>query len=95
MSLQSAKHFREDQELVTPTDLIACAHALMGGIDLDVASSKRANKHVEAPEYFSPQDDGLNLQQWFGSVYLFPPAGCYFWDKKNDKWSMTRGSSPP
>ena len=85
---------KEDIELITNYDLIASAHALLEGIELDVASSKVANKYVEADNYFTPLDDGLNSQSWFGKVYLFPPRGAYFWDKKNDKWKMTRASSP-
>jgi hypothetical protein len=73
---------------------VASAHGLLQGIDLDVASSKVANEYVEAKEYYTPSDDGLNCQQWYGSVYLFPPSGAYFWDKKNDRWKMTRSSSP-
>lgn len=84
---------REDIEWITNKDLVACAHRLMGSIDLDPASSKLANKYVEAENYFTPTDDGLNAQQWFGNVYLFPPAGAYFWDQKNMRWRMTRASS--
>ena len=53
-----------------------------------------ASTDTEATNFFTPSDDGLNSQQWFGNVYLFPPRGAYFWDKKNDKWKMTRASSP-
>lgn len=84
----------EDAELITNSDLIVAANELMDGIELDVASSKKANSYVQAPNFFTPSDDGLNAQQWYGSVYLFPPAGAYFWDTKNEKWKMTRASSP-
>lgn len=94
MGFQSIYAHKEDLELITNYDLVASAHALLEGIDLDVASSSIANQYVEAKEYFSPSDDGLNCQQWYGSVYLFPPSGAYFWDKKNDRWKMTRASSP-
>ena len=94
MPLQNIRSHVEDRELITNYDLVAAAHGLMGGIDLDVASSKVANGYVEAKEFFTPSDDGLNCQQWYGSVYLFPPSGAYFWDKKNDRWKMTRASSP-
>lgn len=94
MPLQNIRSHVEDRELITNYDLVAAAHGLMGGIDLDVASSKVANEYVEAKEFFTPSDDGLNCQQWHGSVYLFPPSGAYFWDKKNDRWKMTRASSP-
>jgi hypothetical protein len=84
---------REDIEWITNKDLVACAHELMGGIDLDPASSKIANEYVEAENFFTPTDDGLNVQQWFGKVYLFPPAGAYFWDQKQGRWKMTRTSA--
>ena len=94
MAIPSVTSHNEDSELITNYDLTAAAHGLLGGISLDVASSPIANKHVEAEEYFTPKDDGLNDQQWYGRVYLFPPAGAYFWDKKGDRWKMTRASSP-
>jgi hypothetical protein len=94
MAIHDITKRREDLELITNYDLVAAAHALLEGIDLDVASSKTANKYVEADNFFTPSDDGLNAQQWFGKVYLFPPRGAYFWDKKNNRWKMTRASSP-
>ena len=94
MPIQNIKSHAEDRELITNQDLVASAHALLEGIDLDVASSKVANQYVEAKEYFTPSDDGLNCQQWFGSVYLFPPSGTYFWERKNQRWKMTRSTSP-
>ena len=94
MAIHDVRKRNEDLELITNYDLVASAHALLQGIDLDVASSKTANKYVEATNYLCPSDDGLNCQQWYGNVYLFPPRGAYFWDKKNDKWKMTRASSP-
>ena len=60
MAIHDIKKRREDLELITNYDLVAAAHALLEGIDLDVASSKVANKYVEATEYFCPSDDGLN-----------------------------------
>ena len=85
---------REDYEWITNRDLIDSAHLLMGRIDLDPASSKKANEYVGARDFFAPQDDGLNDQQWYGRVYVFPPRNTYFWDRKNDCWTPTRGMSP-
>lgn len=93
MAIPKAGFRREDLELITNKDLAMTAHALMGGIDLDVASSRVANEYVGAEKYFTPTDDGLNAQDWFGKVYLFPPSGTYYWDKQNDRWKMTRGSA--
>jgi len=91
--VRSVTAHNEGAELITSSDLVMAANELMGGIDLDVASSKVANKYVQATDYYTPSDDGLNSQQWYGSTYLFPPAGAYFWDKKNERWKMTRASS--
>lgn len=85
---------KEDLELITSYDLVSSAHGLMGGIDLDVASSKVANEYVKADAFYTPMDDGLNVQEWSGKVYLFPPGGAYYWNKKLDKWKMTRSTSP-
>ena len=54
----------EDRELITNTDLICSVHSLMGNIDLDPASSKVANEFVGADKIYTPQDDGLNVQEW-------------------------------
>ena len=92
--VRGVKARSEDSELITNSDLIVAANEVMGGIELDVASSKVANEYVKAPAFFTPSDDGLNAQQWYGNVYLFPPAGAYFWDIKHERWKMTRASSP-
>ena len=60
MGLQDIHKRSEDLELITNYDLVSSAHALLDGIDLDVASSKTANQFVEAKNYFTPSDDGLN-----------------------------------
>ena len=84
----------EEFEHITNRDLVDSARMLMGSIDLDPASSKFANEYVGATEYYDPVKDGLNDQQWYGNVYLFPPKRSYFWDKKNVRWKATRGMSP-
>jgi hypothetical protein len=82
---------REDLELISNHDLVASAHAILGGIQLDVASSKVANSYVEAENYLTPMDDSLNEVEWEAdNVYLFPPSGKYFLDKKTDRWKKTR-----
>jgi hypothetical protein len=66
----------------------------MGGIDLDPASSVMANKYVNAKNFYTISDDGLNDQEWYGNVYLFPPNRSYFWNTKAYRWKATRGLSP-
>lgn len=93
MSITSPGYRKEDLELITNYDLVSSAHALLNGIQLDVASSNTANTFVEAEHFYTPSEDGLNCQQWFGRVYLFPPSGAYFWEEKNQRWKMTRATS--
>jgi len=91
--IRKVKSRAEEIEWITSSDLVCAANELMGGIDLDVASSKIANEYVQAKAFYTPLDDGLNTQLWYGNVYLFPPSGAYFWDKKNERWKMTRASA--
>lgn len=94
MAITKSGMRREDLELITNSDLVSAAHGLMGNIDLDPASSKFANEYVNADNFYTPSDDGLNNQPWYGKVYLFPPSGTYFWHKKDEYWKMTRACSP-
>lgn len=94
MGLRRGNVKSEDFEWISNRDLVDSAHMLMGEIDLDPASSAFANPYVGAKKFYNPVDDGLNDQEWFGKVYLFPPHQSYFWDKKNDRWKPTRGLSP-
>lgn len=95
MGLQNIrKGLNEDFEYISNYDMIQSAYALLEEIDLDPASSKVANTYVNAKKFYTPLDDGLNEQPWFGNVYLFPPSGAYFFDKRHQRWKKTRASSP-
>jgi len=63
-----------DCDWVTPRPLVELAVQVMGGIDLDPASSNFAQRNVRAAEYYTPARDGLSLP-WFGRVWLCPPNG--------------------
>lgn len=91
MTSYRKKKFTEEFEWISGEDFVNSAHLLMGGIDLDPASSHVANQYVGADKYYTPEDDGLNEQDWFGNVYLFPPSYTYYWDMKSQRWKRTKG----
>jgi phage N-6-adenine-methyltransferase len=61
-----------DNEWYTPEEFLDAARIVLGGFDLDPASSVAAQDSVEAEQYFTVNDDGLQ-QEWHGRVWLNPP----------------------
>lgn len=71
-------------EYYTPQFITAAFRLVMGGIDLDPASSLKANERVRAGRIFTIDDDGLS-QDWFGRVFMnhpFSREGNPLWIRK-------------
>ncbi len=66
------EHNSGENEWYSPSDLVEAAREVMGGIDLDPATSLVANELIKAAEIFTADDDG-RAQRWDGRVWLNPP----------------------
>ena len=73
-----------NNEWYTPSEYIELARTVMTSIDLDPASSEKAQEIVKAGTYYTAQTDGLN-HSWFGNVWLNPPYSSELITKFADK----------
>ena len=62
-----------DNEWYTPPAFIEAATAVLGGIDLDPASSEIANRTVKAKTFYTEDDDGLSQDWPVGRIWMNPP----------------------
>lgn len=61
-----------DYEYYTPIILPISALAVMGSINLDPASSEKANEMIQADQIFTKENDGLK-QDWYGNIWMNHP----------------------
>lgn len=75
------QHLSKSSLHCTPGYIVEPSRAVMGGIDLDPASTAEANATVRALYYIAPPHDGLT-RDWDGRVFLNPPGGSLVLTKK-------------
>lgn len=61
-----------ENEWYTPSEYVERARTVLGNIDLDPASSEKANDSVKAETFYSESDDGLS-REWRGRIWMNPP----------------------
>ncbi len=71
----AARHSSDHTEHHTPRTVVDLARDVLGGIDIDPASSKLANRVVKAGRHFTIQDNGFT-REWRGRTFLNPPGGA-------------------
>lgn len=75
MSHQHVNQSSYGVEFYTPPEILHAARAVLGAIDLDPASSTKANATVNAARFYTVDDDGLQ-QPWAGRVWMNHPWGA-------------------
>lgn len=61
-----------ENEWYTPPKYADAASLVMGGIDLDPASTESANRYIKAKMFFTSENSGL-IKDWWGNVWMNPP----------------------
>ena len=68
------RHSSATNEHYTPLAFVTAAREVMGGIDLDPASSPKANEQIQAKLIYTPENNGFT-KPWHGRIFLNPPGG--------------------
>lgn len=64
--------FTGENEWYTPVKYVDAARDVMGGIDIDPATSEFGQSRIRAKQFFSCATDGLT-KEWNGRLWLNPP----------------------
>ena len=73
-----------NNEWFTPAEYVELARRVLSGIDLDPASNALAQRTVQAGQFFTKEQNGLD-QEWSGAIWLNPPYAQPFIERFADK----------
>jgi phage N-6-adenine-methyltransferase len=84
-----------NNEWYTPAEFVDAARDVLGGFDLDPASSEIANGTVKAHRIFTAEDDGLSHEWPIGTIWMNPPYAQPLMGQFADRFAaeVRRGSS--
>jgi len=75
VTIERSQALTQKSDYGTPPEVVDICRAILGGIDLDPASSAVFNEAcVKAEYYYTKEQNGLDLP-WLGRVWLNPPGG--------------------
>lgn len=86
-----AQHSSATAEHPTPPEVVEPARRLLGGFDLDPATTPAFNFAIKARWFYTEADDGLR-QPWSGRVFCNPPGGVLIRD--GERWVRRTGKGP-
>lgn len=73
--MANAQHSAKSSDHGTPADVVDAARLVLGGFDLDPASSEEHNETIKADKIYTKENNGL-IHPWCGRVFLNPPGTC-------------------
>lgn len=80
------QHNTGNNEWYTPPQFLEAARSVLGGFDLDPASSEIANRAVRATTYYTESENGLD-KDWCGRIWMNPPYAANLVGKFCDKFA--------
>ncbi len=73
---QNAFHLSESAEWATPKEVVQAADDVLGGIDVDPATTAEINaRHIFAKQIYTAETNGL-AHNWPGRVFINAPGSC-------------------
>lgn len=70
----TSRHSSESVEHYTPDAVVLRARNALGYVDLDPASTAKANETIRATKFYTKEENGFR-KEWHGLTFLNPPGG--------------------